>query len=130
MYHRQRAASIIRVAESPVSCLSCAMIARPFALMLALGAALAACQSPPPAPAAPPRTSQSMVEECQGLQRQGYTVGALDNPRATYKQFGDLTTVELTANYRAPTQDARSNPVGFRCLFEKGRLFQAGAAAF
>jgi hypothetical protein len=91
--------------------------------------ALGACSSPPP-PAAPPRSSASMVEECQGLLRQGYTVGALDNPRATFKQFGDLSTVELTASYRAPSADARSNPVGFRCLFEKGRLFQAGAAAF
>jgi hypothetical protein len=70
-----------------------------------------------------------MVEECQRLLRQGYSSGELDNPRATYKVFGDLTTVELSANYRAATGQP-ANPVGFRCLFEKGRLFQAGAAAF
>ncbi len=107
------------------------MTMRRVLITLGCAAALAACSSPPPPPAAPPRSSQSMVDECQGLLRQGYTVGALDNPRATFKQFGDLTTVEITASYRAPTPpDARSNPVGFRCLFEKGRLFQAGAAAF
>lgn len=93
---------------------------------LAAGACTAA---PPPAPA-PPRTSTSMVEECQDLLRRGYSVGALDNPRATFKQFGDLSTVELTAMYRGVGPDARANPVGFRCLFERGRLFQAGAAAF
>ena len=72
-----------------------------------------------------------MVEECQVLLKQGYSVGALENPRATFKQFGDLTTVEITASYRAPSPpDARANPVGFRCLFEKGKLFQAGAANF
>jgi hypothetical protein len=92
---------------------------------------LAACADrPPPAPPPPPRASADMVEECQRLLRQGYTVGSLDNPRATYKQFNDLTTVEITATYRPPAADARSNPVGFRCLFEKGKLFQAGAANF
>ena len=106
------------------------MTMRRLAITIGFAAALAACNNAPPPPAPPPRTSQSMVDECQSLLRQGYTVGALDNPRATFKQFGDLTTVEITASYRAPTQDARSNPVGFRCLFEKGRLFQAGAAAF
>ena len=98
--------------------------------LLAAALALGACTAPPPAPSTPPRASASMVEECQGLLRQGYNVGTLDNPRATFKQFGDLTTVELTASYRAATPDARTNPIGFRCLFEKGRLFQAGAAAF
>jgi hypothetical protein len=98
--------------------------------LFAVGLTLGACTAPPPAPSAPPRSSVSMVEECQGLLYQGYNVGALDNPRATFKQFGDLTTVEIAASYRAASPDARSNPVGFRCLFEKGRLFQAGAAAF
>ncbi len=70
-----------------------------------------------------------MVEECQRLQRQGYSTGTLTNPRATFKVFGDLTTVELTASYQAAS-DTRTNPVGFRCLFEKGKLFQAGAANF
>ncbi len=101
---------------------------------LAIGLCLgfAACSDrPTPAVApVPPRASSDMVDECQRLLRQGYTVGNLDNPRATYKQFGDLTTVEITASYRPAAADARTNPVGFRCLFEKGKLFQAGAATF
>ena len=102
------------------------------ALLISLCLLAAACaERAPPAPPPPQRSSTDMVEECQKLLRQGYSVGTLDNPRATFKVFGDLTTVEITASYRAPTPpDARANPVGFRCLFEKGRLFQAGAAAF
>ena len=104
---------------------------RATALLIGLGVLATACASPPPPPAAPPRSSADMVEECQVLLKQGYSVGALENPRSTFKQFGDLTTVEITASYRAPTPpDARTNPVGFRCLFEKGKLFQAGAANF
>ena len=92
----------------------------------------AACSDgPPPEPPAPvpQRSSTDMVEECQRLLRQGYSVGTLDNPRATYKKFGDLTTIEISATYK-PAPDERANPVGFRCLFEKGKLFQAGAAVF
>jgi hypothetical protein len=99
-------------------------------LAIGLGLGVAACADrPPPPPAPPPRASADMVDECQRLLRQGYSVGNLDNPRATFKVFGDLTTVEITASYRAAA-DQRTNPVGFRCLFEKGKLFQAGAAAF
>lgn len=106
------------------------MTLRTLAASIGVALAATACTAPPPASSAPARTSTSMVEECQGLLRQGYSVGALDNPRAVFKQFGDLSTVELTAMYRAVGPDARTNPVGFRCLFERGRLFQAGAAAF
>ena len=101
------------------------------AVLIGLGLLATACAAPPPQPPAPQRSSADMVEECQVLLKQGYSVGALENPRATFKQFGDLTTVEITASYRAPSPpDARANPVGFRCLFEKGKLFQAGAANF
>jgi len=102
---------------------------KPAGLLIGLCLLGAAC-APRPLVAPPsPRPSTEMVTECQNLLRQGYSTGELDNPRATYKVFGDLTTVELTATYRvAPDQPA--NPVGFRCLFEKGKLFQAGAAAF
>src|SRR5580704_5620200 len=106
------------------------VIMKPAGLLIGLCLLGAACgDRPPPAPPAPPRSSTDMVEECQRLLRQGYSVGTLDNPRATYKTFGDLTTIEITATYK-PTPDERSNPVGFRCLFEKGKLFQAGAANF
>jgi hypothetical protein len=98
--------------------------------ILGLCLALAACSSAPPPPPPPQRSSADMVEECQQLLKQGYSVGSLENPRATYKVFGDLTTVEISASYRAAASDARPNPVGFRCLFEKGKLFQAGAASF
>jgi len=99
-------------------------------LLIGLCLLSAACaERAPPPPAPPPRSSTDMVEECQRLLRQGYSTGALDNPRATFKVFGDLTTVEISASYRA-TPDGRADPVGFRCLFEKGRLFQAGAATF
>jgi hypothetical protein len=97
--------------------------------MLGLCLALAACERPPPPPPPPQRSSSDMVEECQRLLKQGYSVGSIENPRATYKVFGDLTTVEIAASHRA-TADARADPVGFRCLFEKGKLFQAGAANF
>ena len=102
------------------------------ALLTALCLLAAACaERGPPPPPPPQRSSTDMVDECQKLLRQGYSTGALDNPRATFKVFGDLTTVEITATYRPPAPpDARANPVGFRCLFEKGRLFQAGAATF
>ena len=98
-------------------------------LCLALCLGGAACSEKPQVAPTPPRPSTEMVEECQRLLRQGYNTGELDNPRATYKMFGDLTTVELSATYR-PAPGQQTNPVGFRCLFEKGRLFQAGAAAF
>ena len=98
-------------------------------MTIGLCLAVAACNSTPPVPPAPPRSSTDMVEECQRLLKQGYSVGAVDNPRATYKVFGDLTTVEIAATYKA-APDARGDPVGFRCLFEKGKLFQAGAANF
>jgi hypothetical protein len=94
-----------------------------------LGAACADRTPATPAAALPQRSSSDMVEECQRLLRQGYTVGTLDNPRATVKVFGDLTTIELSATYQA-APDAHSVPAGFRCLFEKGRLFQASAANF
>lgn len=97
--------------------------------LIGLGLALAACSSAPPPPPAPPRSSTDMVEECQRLLKQGYSVGSVDNPRATYKVFGDLTTVEIAATYKA-APDARTDPIGYRCLFEKGKLFQAGAASF
>jgi hypothetical protein len=105
-------------------------IMKPAGLLIGLCLLCAACGDRPPPPAPPPlRSSTDMVEECQRLLRQGYSVGALDNPRATVKVFGDLTTIELSASYK-PDPEARSNPVGFRCLFEKGKLFQAGAATF
>jgi hypothetical protein len=90
---------------------------------------VAACSSPPPPPPAPQRSSTDMVQECQALLKQGYSVGEIENPRAAFKVFGDLTTVEITASYKA-APDQRANPVGYRCLFEKGKLFQAGAATF
>ena len=90
---------------------------------------LGACETKPPAVPVAARTSHDMIEECQRVLRQGYTVGTLDNPRATFKVFGELTTVEITATYKADA-DPRGNPVGFRCLFEKGKLFQAGSAVF
>ena len=99
-----------------------------FGSILGLCLALGACNSTPPPPP-PPRSSSDMVEECQRLLKQGYSTGSLENPRASFKVFGDLTTVEIAASYR-PAADARADPVGFRCLFEKGKLFQAGAANF
>lgn len=86
--------------------------------------------SKPAAPPPPQRSSADMIEECQKLLKQGYSVGTIENPRATFKLFGDLTTIEISANYKGPEPDAKSNPVGFRCLFEKGKLFQAGSAVF
>lgn len=104
---------------------------KPTGLLTLIGLCLtgAACADKPAVAPTPPRASTDMVDECQRLLRQGYNSGELDNPRATYKVFGDLTTVELSANYH-PAPGQPGNPVGFRCLFEKGRLFQAGAAAF
>lgn len=90
---------------------------------------LGACETKPPPYVGPPRSSNDMIEECQRVLRQGYNVGVLENPRATFKVFGELTTVEITATYKADA-DPRGNPVGFRCLFEKGKLFQAGSAVF
>jgi hypothetical protein len=102
---------------------------KPAGLLIGLCLLGAACAQKPTVAPVPPRASTEMVDECQRLLRQGYSSGDLDNPRATYKVFGDLTTVELSATYRTAA-DQPANPVGFRCLFEKGKLFQAGAAAF
>jgi hypothetical protein len=100
-----------------------------FGVLMGLCLGVAACNNAPPPPPPTPRSSADMVEECQRLLKQGYSVGSVENPRATYKVFGDLTTVEIAATYKT-TPDGRADPVGFRCLFEKGKLFQAGAANF